>query len=274
MKRFLVFFLVGFWAFQTFGQPSVDLGLFGGAGTYFGDMAKINLNKSVNPAYGGFIRFNFNPRYALRFNIVNGGIGAEGEFQGNQWTFNKNVTDFALYFEWNYFKYIVGDKETKWTTFLFGGVGVQMYNYQYREDQLKNMQIQPDKVYLDPTLFLVDPTYFEMPHVAKPISPTIPFGLGFKFNLSKRWGLGIEGSLRKTFSDQLDDLDDPLSYVDKNFSPEVQVKYTDQWHNNDWTAYAGVHLVYKLIYGNREWTMTTPRKSILDWGIWNKNRRE
>ncbi len=247
MKRFLVLFLVGFWAFQTFGQPSVDLGLFGGAGTYFGDMTKINLNKSVNPAYGGFIRFNFNPRYALRFNIVNGGIGAEGEFDFQSdpalldWNFDKNVLDVSLQFEFNYLKYIVGDKETHWSTYLMGGVGMQTYQYSIQGIE------------------------------GSEISPTIPFGLGFKFNLSKRWGIGLEGSLRKSFSDKLDNLDDPVSYVDGN---GVKVTYTDQWHNNDWTAYAGVHLVYKLIYGNREWTMTTPRKSILDWGIWNKNRRE
>lgn len=247
MKRFLVLFLVGFWAFQTFGQPSVDLGLFGGAGTYFGDMTKINLNKSVNPAYGGFIRFNFNPRYALRFNIVNGGIGAEGEFNYQSdpalldWNFDKNVLDISLQFEFNYLKYIVGDKETHWSTYLMGGVGMQTYQYTIQGIE------------------------------GSEISPTIPFGLGFKFNLSKRWGIGLEGSLRKSFSDKLDNLDDPLSYFDAN---GVKVTYTDQWHNNDWTAYAGVHLVYKLIYGNREWTMTTPRKSILDWGIWNKNRRE
>jgi hypothetical protein len=192
---------------------------------------------------GGFVRFNFNPRYALRFNAITGNIGAEGELDAETWTFDKNVLDISMNFEWNYLKYIVGDKETPWSTFLYGGIGVQTYKYD-----------------------LAGITGSE-------ITPTIPFGLGFKFNLSKRWGIGMEGGLRKTFSDKLDNLDDPLSFVDQTGTTDVKIKYTDQYHNNDWTAYVGVHLVYKLIYGNLNWTVRTPRSNILDWGIWNKNRR-
>lgn len=241
MKRLLVLFLVGFWAFKTFGQPSVDIGVFGGAGTYLGDMTKIELNKSVNPAYGGFLRYNFNPRYALRFNVINGSIGAEGQFEAQPWNFNKGVLDISLQFEFNYLKYIVGDKETHWSTYLFGGVGMQTYGY---------------------TVAGID---------GSEITPTIPFGLGFKFNLSKRWGIGLEGGFRKTFSDKLDNLDDPLSHIN---TENVLIKYTDRYHNNDWTVYTGIHLVYKLIYGNRDWTIRTHRDNILDWGIWNKDRKQ
>lgn len=247
MKQFFVFLLFGFFAFKAFAQPSVDIGVSGGVGTYIGDMKNVSLQKSVNPAYGGFVRFNFNPRYALRFNVINGTIGAEGEFKSDfntnpngLWKFNKNVLDISINFEWNYFKYIVGDKETPWSTFLFGGVGVQTYKY---------------------NIGITD---------GSEITPTIPFGMGVKYNLSKRWGIGLEGGLRKSFSDKLDNLDDPLAYTD----PEgVQIKFTDQNHNNDWTAYLGFHLVYKLIYGNQGWEVKTPKSNILDWGIMNKIRK-
>jgi hypothetical protein len=257
MKQLLVIFLVGFLAIKALSQPSVDVGVFTGVGTYFGDMTTIDFQKSINPAYGGFVRFNFNPRYALRFNVINGTIGAEGEFDFKlpnsnptdiSWIFNKNVLDISMNFEWNYLKYIVGDKETHWSTFIYGGIGIQTYNYNI---------VSPDKQ--------ID---------GSEITPTIPFGLGVKYNLSKRWGIGLEGGLRKTFSDKLDNLDDPLSYTDKSVTPNVQIKYTDQFHNNDWTAYMGIHLVYKLIYGNQGWEIRTPRKYMLDWGIWNKNRKE
>ena len=253
MKQLLVIFLIGFLAIKALGQSSVDVGVFGGAGTYFGDMTKVDFQKSINPAYGGFVRFNFNPRYALRFNVINGTIGAEGEFDYQppnsnptdpSWNFNKNVLDISLNFEWNYLKYIVGDKETHWSTFISGGVGLQTFKY---------------------TIKGID---------GSEIAPTIPFGLGVKYNLSRRWGIGLEGGMRKSFSDKLDNLDDPLSYMDESVTPNVQVKFTDQLHNNDWTSYMGIHLVYKLIYGNQNWEVRTPRKNMLDWGIWNKNRRE
>ena len=72
MKQLFVIFLIGFLAIKALAQPSVDIGVFGGAGTYFGDMTKVDFQKSINPAYGGFVRYNFNPRYALRFNVING----------------------------------------------------------------------------------------------------------------------------------------------------------------------------------------------------------
>lgn len=241
MKRLFVVFLIGFMVFKALGQQSVDVGFFGGTGTYFGDMTKTDLKKTINPAYGAFMRFNFNPRYALRFNILNGNIGANGEFETVPTQFNKNVLDISLQFEFNYFKYIVGDKETPYSTYIFGGIGMQTYRF-----------------YIDN----ID---------GSEVTPTIPFGLGFKFNLSKRVGLGIEAGLRKTFSDKLDNLNDPLSY--KN-TDDIRIYYTDQYHNNDWIAYTGVHLVYKMIYGNKEWQLRTPKKKILDWGINNNSRNK
>lgn len=258
MKQLLMVFLIGLMVFEAHGQQSVDIGFFGGSGTYFGDMTKTEWQKSINPAYGAFMRFNFNPRYGLRFNVFNSNIGAVGEFDSQKWNadpnykywdFNKNVLDISLQFEFNFFKYIVGDKATPYSTYVFGGVGMQSYSY--------------DLLYIGQTS-------------GSEITPTIPFGLGFKFNLSKRIGLGIEAGMRKTFSDKLDNLDDPLSYeITDNLSNVVsvtQVKYADQFHNNDWTSYLGVHLVYKLIYGNKEWTLRTPKQNILDWGIENNSK--
>ncbi|HET6559014.1 MAG TPA: DUF6089 family protein [Prolixibacteraceae bacterium] len=250
MKQFIIVFLIALMVFKAQAQPSLDIGFFGGAGTYFGDMTKVDFSKSVNPAYGAFVRYNFNPRYALRFNVLNGTIGADGEFDNqlwtrnpetgemvSEWSFDKNVMDISLQFEWNFFKYIVGDKETPHSTYIFGGVGMQNYEFSdfYAPPGGPNSEV----------------------------AATIPFGLGFKFNLSRRIGLGFEGGLRKTFSDKLDNLDDPLGY------PSSEPKYTDSYHNNDWTAYAGIHLVYKLFYGYKEWELTTPKKRILDWGIQN-----
>jgi hypothetical protein len=247
MKRLLMVFLIGFMVFGAHGQQSVDVGFFGGTGTYFGDMTNTKLLKSINPNYGAFMRFNLNPRYALRFNVINGNIGAVGEFDyqplnpdqnDKYWDFKKNVLDISLLFEFNYFKYIVGENTTPYSTYLFAGVGIQTYGF--------NIGNIP----------------------GSQISPTIPFGLGFKFNLTKRIGMGLEMGLRKTFADKLDNLDDPLTHPDIKGLP---VYYTDQYHNNDWTAYTGVHLVYKLIYGNKEWELKTPKKKILDWGIENNS---
>lgn len=270
MKRFLFVFCIVLVVFKAHAQPSVDIGIFGGGATYMGDMIETEWQKSINPAYGAFVRYNFNPRYGLRLNVYNGNIGATGQIDSKALvdqlqfedlsssmipvvhSFKKNVLDFSLQFEFNYFKYIVGDKPTPYSTYLFGGIGLQRFNYSQINGMIGEANYGAESTFTETT-------------------PVIPFGLGFKFNLSKRIGLGLETGFRKTFSDKLDNLDDPLSYTD---SQGVVVKYTDQYHNNDWAVYSGIHLVYKLYYGNKEWTLRTPKKHILDWGIENnlKNR--
>ncbi len=257
MKQIFVIFLIGFISVKALGQQSVDVGFFGGTGIYFGDMTKTDFSKSLNPAYGGFLRYNFNPRYAFRFNVLNGTIGSEGQFNSNDWMFAKNVLDISMSLEFNFLKYIVGEKETPWSTFIMGGVGVQMFSYEYRFNELVNF---------------VDPTYFDMAdNSSSEITPTIPFGLGVKYDLNKRIGIAFEGSLRKSFSDKMDDLDDPLSFIDPN---GIRTNYTDQLHNNDWTSYIGIHLVYKLIYGNKDWELRTRKNKMVDWGIWNSIRKQ
>lgn len=241
MKHFLFVIIISIFTVKALGQQSVDLGFYGGVGTYLGDMSNVNLSKSVSPAYGSFIRYNFNPRYALRFNLLNGTISADGQYNSDAWSFSKNVLDLSLSFEFNYMKYIIGEKETPYSTFIFGGIGMHTYSFSDGANE------------------------------GSEISPIIPFGLGFKFDLNKRIGVGIEGSLRKTFSDKLDNLDDPLSYMNEK---NIEIKYSDYYHNNDWTAYFGVHIVYKLIYGNKTWEMRTPKSKMIDWGITNSNRKE
>ena len=84
--------------------------------------------------------------------------------------------------------------------------------------------------------------------VRRPIAATIPFGFGFKFNLGERWGLGIEYQMRKMFLDKLDNLDDPIAFVDDEGKEHY---YTDKWHNNDWSGYLGMHVTYKLYIGKK-----------------------
>jgi len=48
------------------------------------------------------------------------------------------------------------------------------------------------------------------------------------------------------FVDKLDNLDDPLAYINDEGKETV---YSDFWHNNDWSGYLGVHLTYKIYLG-------------------------
>lgn len=59
-----------------------------------------------------------------------------------------------------------------------------------------------------------------------PVQIAIPFGIGFKYAISREWSLGLEYGMRKTFTDYIDDVS--TTYFDKE---EIRVQ------NGDMAAY-------------------------------------
>ena len=168
---------------------------------------------------------------------MTGSFSEEGVIEGEYWKFDKAVQDFSLQIEINYLKYILGAKKTPYTSYVTAGIGVVYFPYDLDSDDLttlKRINIASNK---------------GNSTISQPvIATTIPFGIGFKYTLGQRLGIGIEYQMRKMFSDKLDNLDDPLAYI--NIDNE-EITYTDMTHNNDWSGYLGIHLTYKIYIGKR-----------------------
>ena len=252
MKRIVLVTLGVLLMSNIFAQQSADVGIWGGTGTYFGDMTKIDLQSSLKPAYGAYLRYNFNPRYGVRLGLITGQIGAEGEYEGRSMLFEKRVTDVDILGEFNFFRYIMGKKKNSITTYLLGGFGVSMFKYDYAPNFLRN---EVHLGYLNDPIVLNDfPELLDEDSYDKDIMGLhATLGFGFKFNIGERWGVGAEAQLKKYFNDKLDELDDPR----KSYSVDINgngmwTNYTDTWHNNDWTVYLGVHVTYKFYLGKNE----------------------
>lgn len=65
--------------------------------------------------------------------------------------------------------------------------------------------------------------------------PHIPFGLGVKYSPANRWTVGLEWRLHKTFNDNID------GYTNVSDEPRSII------HNNDWFAYAGFLVSFRLV---------------------------
>lgn len=228
-------------------QKTADLGIWGGVGSYTGDMTQVDYKSSLAPAFGVFLRYNFNSRYSARATVMTGTTKAVGEFESHAWEFSKSVTDFSLMGEFNFFRYIIGSKRYTITTYLLGGLGVSLYPYNYDPVALTGVVAYLNSPQVDG---LLDP-YSE-----NVLALNVPLGFGFKFNIGERWGVGMEAQLRKYFDDRLDDLDDPRKFYTVDAAdpaiPGYWTEYTDQLHNNDWTFHLGVHLTYRFYRGNNE----------------------
>jgi len=241
MKKILLVFAAVWITVSGNAQVTADIGIWGGTSMYFGDLDKTNPLEPLNPNFGGYFRYNFNSRVGLRAMYLTGNFSDVSEIQGEEWEFDKKVQDFSFQVEINYLKYILGVDKTKFTSYVTFGIGAAFYPYDL------------DTLGLN-TIAAFNPNNNKGSYEIKEsvITATIPFGIGFKYSLGPRLGVGIEYQVRKMFSDKLDNLDDPLAYEITNpDGTKEEITYTDGIHNNDWSAYLGIHLTYKIYMGKK-----------------------
>ena len=239
MNKILLVFTVILMAVSGKAQRTADIGLWGGTSGYIGDISESNYFSKFNPNFGVYYRYNFNARVGLRAQLLMGGFSSEGMIEGAQTSFSKSVEDLSLQVEINYLKYIVGVKNMPFTSYVLAGVGIAYFPYE-----------------MDPAFIATFNPIHNKGNVTineSVVTPTIPFGIGFKFSIGQRLGIGAEYQMRKMLSDKLDNLDDPLAYVtfDSGGAILSETKYTDAIHNNDWSGYLGLHITYKIYTGKK-----------------------
>jgi hypothetical protein len=169
---------------------------------YMGDLAPAVPQASFSPpALGAIYRYNFNMRNSLRAHGVFYNLNGEGEiFGGTEADFHASFVDLGLDFEFNWWPYKTAHRRTKYSPYVSAGLG-------YGLDLLWEGK---SHLYL-------------------------PFGGGVKADLGKKLSGGIEVSVRKTFTDLIDDVSNPGG-------EEVQSPIG----NNDWYMFTGVFFTFKI----------------------------
>lgn len=251
MKKLLccVLFVLNIgWAF---GQ-SQELGVSGGGAYYLGDLNPGYHFLMTRPAYGGVIRYNYGTRWAFRI------TGMRGKVEGNDFIshtneyrglkFESRITEFTGAVEFNFFDYYIGSKKNIVTPYIFGGLGIFIYDPKVDGVSLRGLGTEGQNVGFDGR------SQYGRVNVA------IPFGLGFKYSFSRRFGLSAEWGLRKTFGDYIDDVSKTY-YLDGTQigagDPAEQLlsdptglhqPYMERGNprNNDWYAYTSLTLSYKF----------------------------
>lgn len=193
----------------TFAQRNANIGLFAGTAYYMGD---INPNRHFyRPAlsFGGIYRYNVNTRYAVRLSAYYANLsGSDLDFPGilhpdrpvSPATFHTSLLDAALQIEYNFLPYTPNLGKWAYTPYISTGISGTLIT----------------GTDTDAGNFM-----------------SFPFGVGMKVNLTSRMSAGAEWSFRKTFSDNIDGLENPSGT-------------TSFMHNNDWYSFVGVFITFKF----------------------------
>lgn len=210
MRQLLAIFLICL-PFALFAQNSiVQEGEFGvgiGAAHYFGDLnTRARLNRPKLAA-GIFFRKNFGNYVAMRVSGNYAQLGysdiynTQNEYMRRRnLSFNTNVWELGLQGDFNFYRFLPGDPEFRFTPYVTLGLSIFNYDpYAYLNGQ---------KYYLRP-LGTEGQGWDTAYRDRKPYSSmalAIPLGAGFKYSINERINLGFEVVYRFTNTDYLDDV--------------------------------------------------------------------
>jgi hypothetical protein len=195
-----------------------EFGVFFGTSYYMGDLNPSRPFALSRLAMGGLYRLNMTPHIGIRANVYYAEI--EGNDAITQYqperdlNFESFLAEFSTQLEINYLPYQPGNPATPLTPFLFfGGGGFLFYP----------REIQPDGSRLDlPVLQREGMDY-------STASWQLMFGIGLKFNITRRLTSGMEWGMRRTGTDYLDD-----------------IRLRGNPKNNDWYSFAGFVLTFRF----------------------------
>lgn len=201
---------------HAWGQK-VEVGLLGGTSYYMGDLNPDTHFQRPEPAFGGFARYNLNPHISGRFSLLYMEVGGSevkspyiiSDSPTDPFSFQTSIMEAALVAEVNFLPFEAGNPNTRYSPFIFGGIGGLMFDYIDTDTGV----LEPDDLNI-----LGDPD--------KPgFSHAYLFGAGFKFYITRYLTGGIEWGMRYTDTDYLD-------LVSLKGNPK----------NNDWYSFAGLSL--------------------------------
>lgn len=204
IKHHIKYFLIVFGIFVLLplkAQQGVELGGWIGTSYYFGDLnTKFDL-MHPGPGAGLIGRYNFNTRLCLKFSANYGFIRADDVYSENAYerrrniNFRSHIGDFSGQFEFNFFPYIHGSRDKNFTPYLFAGFSAFYYNPYAVYDGEKTPSLRD----------LGTEGQFRGEEYST-FETGLNFGGGLKLDITEEWSLNFELSLRKLFTDYLDDV--------------------------------------------------------------------
>jgi len=205
-----------------------ELGFFLGTSYYIGELNPTkHFNQFYLPAAGIIYRKNLSKRYSLKTSLLYGKLKAIDK--STQIAFNafRNYSmSGPLYeasgqLEFNFLEYQIGVKENNHSPYVFIGVSAFLskidlfYNGNNKERTVFNSENITDSW---------------MSNVV------IPFGIGYKFNIGGNFGAALEWGMRKTYTDELDRLENVYSIGYQKGNAK----------NYDWYNFSGIIITYKF----------------------------
>jgi hypothetical protein len=191
---------------------SLEVGIAMGGSQYFGDLNTDRSFNTIAPAGGVYARKHLNPYISVKgvFNFTQ--VGYDDKYNTSLFqkernlNFTSNIFEVAAQAEFNFFSFVTGDQEHRFTPFLTGGIGAFYYDpyttYKGVKYSLLPLGTEGQNVGFAKRRYTN-------------ISPCFPIGVGVKWWLKGGLNLTLEIADRLTMTDYLDDVSATYVGIDK-----------------------------------------------------------
>ncbi|MFN2394119.1 MAG: DUF6089 family protein [Bacteroidales bacterium] len=241
-----------------------EIGFMFGGTYYMGDLNP-EIPFVMNRIGGGALyRFNINKHIALRANFLYGSV--EGDDVATNYNetrnlhFRSTITEFSVQGEVNFLPFEPGDLETPYSTYIFGGGGLFLFN----------PRAELNGSWYDLKPLATEGQGSDLYPERKPYSLTsynFLFGVGLKFNITKQITGAFEWGMRRTGTDYLDDVSttypDPSVFGGNDLAIQLHDRSLENRGENagfqrgnpnvkDWYSFAGLILTFRIKNFSRE----------------------
>ena len=185
---------------------------------------------------GLLYRFNFNPHMGIRANLAYAHVVATDKKSAEKYkierskSFSNSIFEGSLLFEYNFFN-INDIQERSHSPYIFGGIGLAMYNKLAINYNDKNNTISYVNDGKESTLVL-------------------PIGIGYKYRFNYNWIISVETGFRYTNKDNLDynnlSINNPEDLEDYQIQDIYRKSRFGNLSNNDWYVITGFTLTYSF----------------------------
>jgi hypothetical protein len=208
MKKLFVCLLFLVTANLLFAQREKNLkthevGVFIGCSYYIGDLNPSgHFGPLTQPAGGVIYRYNVNPRFSVKANLLFGNIQGDDSKSNSpsqeerNLSFKSYVRELAVEGEFNFLEYKTGSHHP-FSPYLFLGIAGFMFDPM---TQVGNQWIELQPLGTEGQGTKGGAKKYKLTQIS------IPFGIGMKFSMAKQVCISVEWGMRKTFTPYLDDV--------------------------------------------------------------------
>jgi hypothetical protein len=200
---FFALFAFTFASTQNANGQTSELGFLLGGSYYIGDLNPYRHFNDFNPGGGIYLRHSPNPRMSFRGHFLYGRLeGADstsaiGSLRERNLHFQTPVVEVGGQFELNFVEFEIGNLKKPFSPYMFVGLSYFFMNPQAELDGVM-YELQP--LGTEGQGIDGNPSNYSRNQIS------MPFGLGFRWNISKRVAIGLEYGMRKTWTDYIDDV--------------------------------------------------------------------